>query len=674
MKFWRKPEDLARRLLGPKSSAASYRSTDIIRFFYRELFDREPEPDGLRNWAGRLDAGDDLQDVYRLLQNSAEARLRARTIAPAKGAQLRVDDAGDYAAWLKQHDYSPERDEPLLVARIADMTKRPVFSVVMADELDRSNPSAPASAKLARQVYSHWELLVPTASGTDARIMAFLAQRHARDSRVRAIPAPGDGFCHRMNAAFAEAKGEFVLVLRQRQELRPHALWLLAETLLSEPETDIIYFDEDRLTSDGQRHRPRFKAAWDPDRFLADPFVDEGAALRLSLVQALGGFRPEVAGSEHFDLLLRMTEKLPPARIRHLPFVLLSRQEEAEMPAESPANAQGARKALEDHFRRAGRPEVRVETRPEAPRRILWPVPRPRPAVSLIVPSRDQPALLRRCVESLRAIGDYDGLEIIIVDNDSVEPETRAYLAGLGEDRRVRILPHEGAFNFAAIVNRASAGARGSVLGLLNNDIEPLDDGWLDELVGQALRPEIGAVGALMWYPKGTVQHAGIVMGLEANSFHLYRDASAEDAGRIDELKLVRSVSAVTGACLFTRMSVFQEVGGLDEDLAVTYNDVDFCLAVAAQGYRVLWTPFAQLTHVESASRGPDEIRRARAAVARMRARWKTAVERDRFFSPNLALDPSGRLLAMPPRVDPPWHASATLPQTPRRSFLRPPR
>jgi GT2 family glycosyltransferase len=275
--------------------------------------------------------------------------------------------------------------------------------------------------------------------------------------------------------------------------------------------------------------------------------------------------------------------------------------------------------------------------------RVLWPLPSPAPKVSVVIPVRDRAALLRSCVDGLLHATDYPDFELLIVDNGSVETETLELLRALDQLDQVQVITHAGPFNFSAINNQAVLRASGSLVLLLNNDIEVLEPGWMGELVSQACRAGVGAVGALLLYPDRTIQHAGVVLGLHGVAGHPYAGRPAGYAGQAGRLRSVQSLSAVTAACLMVRKSLYLEVGGLDEQLPVAFNDVDFCLRLGQRGLRTVWTPHARLCHHESASRGRDietrQQERLQGEIARFRDRWGALLDRDPAYHPALSLD-----------------------------------
>jgi GT2 family glycosyltransferase len=393
---------------------------------------------------------------------------------------------------------------------------------------------------------------------------------------------------------------DFVLVASPHVRLRDDASAAFARALAADPAIDVLYADEDRLDARGQRGAPLLKPDWDADLFAERDLIGGAAVFRRALLrdgQAADPWR--VASQIAHD----------GGRIGHVPSVLFH-----ALPDAPP--------------RRSAPPSV---------------YPMASPLVSVIVPTRDRAALLGACADGVLRRTDYPAVEFLIVDNDSRETRTKRLFATLLRDERVRILPYQGAFNWSAMNNRAAEAARGEVLLLLNNDIDVIDGGWLAELVSQAMRPQVGAVGAKLLYPDGTVQHAGMTLGRGSFGAHLYRHVARDDPGHGGMLGARRRVSAVTGACLAIRREVFHAVGGIEQDhLRVTGSDVDLCLRVRERGLAVICTPQALLHHRELASRGPDASAAQRARVARERAylveRWGAAIETEAFLSPNLTV------------------------------------
>jgi GT2 family glycosyltransferase len=321
-----------------------------------------------------------------------------------------------------------------------------------------------------------------------------------------------------------------------------------------------------------------------------------------------------------------------------------------------------ARRALAEQLAASGEAVEIVQANIAEWHRVVRKLASPAPSVSLIVPTRDQLALLRACAEGILRRTRYPSLELVIVDNGSLKPATADYLRAVAADPRVRVLRDERPFNFSALNNAAARVARGEILGFVNNDVEAIEPGWLEELVTQLGVPDVAAVGAKLLYGNGAVQHAGVALGIGGVAGHPGKGLHRSDPGYFGDLQIARSVSAVTAACMLVKRAAFEAVGGFDEaDLAVAFNDVDLCLKLRRAGWRIVWTPYAELYHHESASRGSDAVllsRRQRFLKehAVMRRRWRNALDRDPYFNPNLSLATERLAIAFPPRVRPPWH------------------
>jgi GT2 family glycosyltransferase len=318
-------------------------------------------------------------------------------------------------------------------------------------------------------------------------------------------------------------------------------------------------------------------------------------------------------------------------------------------------------RAVGDALNRRGSESAIVECLPAVGgRRVVWPLPKPEPLVSIIIPTRDRAQLVENAVSSILTKTRYSRLEIIIADNDSALDETKTTFDRLRKDERVEIIPVPGPFNYSAINNIAAKSAKGQILILMNNDVEAIDGSWLDEMVSQASRAEIGVVGAKLLYADGRIQHAGIATGPGVQTFHPWRLSNGDDLGYFNALSLTRSCIAVTGACLALRRELFDRVSGLDEvNLQVAFNDVDLCLKIGKLGYRILWTPFATLYHLESISRGlddtPEKIERARQEQKHMMETWFDVMDSDPYHNPNTQFTWTDMMTLTKPKHSTPW-------------------
>ncbi len=440
------------------------------------------------------------------------------------------------------------------------------------------------------------------------------------------------------NQALGMAGGDFVALLDHDDVLAPEALFWVARLLNQHPDLDFIYSDEDKMDAEGRRVEVFFKPGWSPDLLTSVNYVGHLAVYRRSLLEALGGFRPGFDGSQDHDLALRVAETTD--RIAHIPRPLYSwrkvKGSAAASPEAKPHAYDAAERALRSALQRRGvQGSVRYE-RQRGTYRVRRSIVG-RPTVTIIVPTRDRVDLLRRCIDSIRTC-TYRQFELLVVDNGSAEAETLDYLASFGG----RVLHDAGDFNFSRLVNLGAREARSDFILFLNNDTEVISKDWLEAMVEHGQRPEVAAVGARLLYPDGRSQHEGVIIGLAGGPAE-----NVDHEGYFSLGEAVRNFSAVTAACMLTRRTTFWELGGFDEQLPVAFNDVDFCLRAREKGYLIVYTPYALLTHHESASRGrvsPPEDE------ARFMQRWGGLdAYGDPYYNPNLDLLRPFRI-----RVDPP--------------------
>ena len=377
-------------------------------------------------------------------------------------------------------------------------------------------------------------------------------------------------------------------------------------------------------------------------------------------MRQVGRFREGFEGSQDYDLVLRCVEKLETRQIRHIPRVLyhwrMVTGSVAAVPDAKPYAREAARRAIAEHLERqsiAGKVEANPEN-PEA-HRVVYSLGEKLPRVSIVIPLRDRLELLQRCLESLRDKTDYPNIEFVLVDNGSKEKSTLEFLQTLERGGEARVLPNPGPFNFSRLTNHGAAAAHGEILLFLNNDIEATEPGWLREIVSHAARPEVGAVGARLWFPDGTLQHGGVILGLGGVAGHAFPHLKRGRGGYFSRAQLQQNISAVTGACLAVRKELFEKVGPFDEtNLSISFNDIDFCLRLRAAGYRNVWTPFANLIHAESASRGHQPTKKEQSHFVEeatfMQRKWGFELLHDPCYNPNLSLNLPGYDLAVPPR------------------------
>ena len=599
-------------------------------------------------------------------QDSATRRHRPRgeTIELNKRAQ--VDRS--YAAWVKEFDTIGGRERIVIRRQLRALSSLPLISIV----LPVYNPDlallASAIDSVRAQIYQNWQLCIADDASTNPGVALMLQKYAASDARIVLTLRDRNGHIAACsNSALGLAAGQWIALLDQDDLLPEHALALVAAAINSHPAAGLIYSDEDKIDENGQRCRPYFKSDWNPELLLGQNCVSHLGVYRHTVVREVGGFREGLEGSQDYDLTLRCTEKLRPTQIKHIPRVLyhwrMIKGSVAAAAEAKPYAPVAARRAIADHLQRRGI-AGRVESCPENREwhRVVYDLPQPPPLVSIIIPTRDRLPLLRRCIHSIREETLYSPFEIIIIDNGSAEEETRRFLQSIGQEMNVTVVQDEGEFNFSRLINRGAELARGEILAFLNNDIEAKERNWLHEMVSNAVRAEVGAVGARLWYPDGRLQHGGVVLGLNGVASHAFHRFPPQPIAPMHRtFVLAQNTSAVTAACMVTRRDIFSDLDGFDENLPGNFNDVDFCLRLRERDWLIVWTPYANLIHHESATRGRDTDANDREQLFReasyMEKKWSAQILRDPYYSPNLSLHSRGFDLAFPPR----WENEAAI-------------
>jgi glycosyltransferase involved in cell wall biosynthesis len=571
-----------------------------------------------------------------------------------------------YADWVRAFDTLNADDRTAIAARIAAMDNRPTISVVVPLYNTPERLLRRCIDSVRAQLWPDWELCLADDASPALHVQTICEQYARDDQRIRFTRRAQNGhIAAASNTALSLASGEFVAMLDHDDELAPHALYMVAEALNERPDLDLIFSDEDKIDDAGTRREPWFKSDWNYDLMLSQNAVVHLAVFRRRLIEEVGGFRSDFDGSQDYDLTMRVAERTTPDRIHHIPFVLYHWRAipgsvalgvgEKEYPYEAAA------RVLEEHLERTGRAGARVE-RQDHPGyyHIQWPLPPDPPQVAIIIPTRDKVELLRVAVGSVLDRTDYPSFEIIIVDNGSVEAQTLQYLHEAATIRNVRILRYDQPYNFAALNNWAVAQTDAPLIGFLNNDVEVITPGWLSEMASHALRPEVGAVGCKLYFPNGTIQHAGIVVGIGGRAGHPHWGYRRGSLGYFGRAACVQRFSAVTAACMVMRRDVFLRFGGFNEhDFAIAFNDVDLGLRLNRAGLAVIWTPHAELFHHESASLGTptsdSRQQQFKQECANLTRCWPEAIKNDPFYNPNLTNIGGDWSVAIPPRVIRPW-------------------
>lgn len=619
--------------------------------------------------AGRAYRYSLARTVYHRLPLPEHLKRRLRDYGKR---QLGIIPRNDYADWIRRYDTLTNSDRAAIRARIADFVNPPVISVVMPTY---NTPEAflhKAIESVRRQLYPYWELCIADDASTQPHVREVLEEYARKDSRIKVCFRECNGHISAAsNSALELATGDYIALLDHDDELAEYALYWVAEEIIAHPDVEFIYSDEDKINERGERCDPYFKPDWNPELLLGQNYVCHLGVYRRARVLSIGGFRERFNGAQDWDLVVRFTENLNSNAIRHIPAVLYHWRVHPESTASSMDAKSYVKEAqyafIQEHLERTGE-SATIE--PVCHNTFYLPhfAVRGQPLVSILIPTRNGEGLLRQCLESLRKT-DYPHTEILIIDNQSDDHQTLAYLAEIERLPGHRVLRYPHPFDFAAMHNWAVQQTRGEYICLLNNDTEVIAPNWLRDMLGLAQRPGVGAVGAKLHYPDNSIQHAGIILGIGGIAGHSHKYFSSESRDYFSRTLLVQSFSAVTGACLLVSKENWMRVGGMDPRLAIAFNDVDFCLRLQEIGLRNLWTPSALLYHHESKTRGSDfdekKIKRFALENAYMQWRWGYLLKNDPAYNPNLTLEREDFSLAWPPRRHLPWRDKVILVDVP---------
>lgn len=591
-------------------------------------------------------------------------QIRAPWINLRPIANAQLWEIGDYRDWLKRYATVRAADRHQIRRHIASFSPPPLISVVLPVYNPDPTHLKRALDSLRAQLYPHWELCVVDDASTSPSVRPILERYAKRDRRIKVrLRETNGGIAPTSNDALALAGGDFVALLDHDDEIVPEALYFVAWEIVQHPDAQLIYSDEDKLDITGQRGNPHFKPDWNGPLFLTQNYFSHLGVFRTELIKQVG-FRAGFEGSQDYDLVLRCLERVTPEHIRHIPRILYHWRMTAQSAAltfhAKPHARAAATRAVEEHLERRQIGAEVTRSGDEDFRRIRYSLPNDKPRVAIVMPARDLVELLRPCVESILKKTTYPNFELVVVDNDSQDEKSLGFLRQIATQAKVRVLPFPGDFNFGRLNNFGVAKVEADFVALLNNDLQLITPGWLEEMVGQALQPGVGAVGARLLYPDDKIQHAGVILGGGGVAAHAHKGLPAGNHGYFARAILVQELSAVTAACMLVRRSAYLECGGFDEEhLKIAFNDVDFCLRLRERGYRIVYTPYAEFYHAESASRGLENTvakdRRFQAEIQYMQDRWGAQLQHDPAYNPNLSLLSADFTLAFPPHLTNPW-------------------
>lgn len=597
-----------------------------------------------------------LREQYGFDTNAV---LHALFIRKMPGVSRTHTSRSSYPEWYQRYHLLRPYDHKAITRHIESMQDPVYFNLVL--HIDNETPAFldETISSILKQLYPHWRLYVYAREQPTTHITSVLNHYERYDERVSLVMDPDTaGISTRLNLVYEKLEGEFTIFIEQGDLIPPHALYLSASTLSVSPHAELLYSDYDHIDQYGSQHSPVFKPDWDRHLIQARNYIQFMTCYRQVTLAAVTDPDPDLACLDTSLTHTRLAQRLAPGTIEHIPYILLHHRAEKDL---SQADLSLARKHTLEGFREISRNSGHEIVEESAGVRIRQTVPQPPPLISLVVLTRDRVSLLSHCIHGLLDKTSYRNIEVIIVDNGSVEEATLDFLEAItSKDERVSVLTRPTEFNFSALNNDAVEHARGEYIGLINNDIAVIEPGWLDEMLGVLIEDDVGIVGAKLLYENDTIQHAGVIVGIGGVAGHGFRHLPRYSRGYDDRLLYTHELSCVTAACLLTKKSIYQSVGGLNaENLRVAFNDVDYCLKVREQGYKVVWTPHAELYHLESASRGSDMARenidRWNAEYNYMRDKWRNVLRYDPYYNPNLTITDEDFSYAHPPRLQHPW-------------------
>ncbi|TCK98900.1 GT2 family glycosyltransferase [Shimia isoporae] len=600
-----------------------------------------------------------LQKLSDLESLSERTRHRFRRSAqkrdPKRSPRItRTEQAGyiDYPSivesWQNERDEQAAHIEERANALVSKGS--PAFAIVMPVYDPDPVLLEETLESIRCQSYSAWEACIADDNSTNPKIREILNRFAEEDGRFKLVLRDENGhISEATNSALEIVTAPFVAFMDHDDLLHQDALLNVAEILGSHPDAKLIYTDEDKVQTDGTRYEPHFKPDWNRDLLYSINYISHLSVFSTDVIRTVGALKTSFEGAQDYDMLLRAIGAMKDEEIHHIPKILYHRRAALGSTAASvvakPCANEAGRRALENHLEQTHGQQIPVEMGPlPFTYRPRWDEVAEQPPITLIMPMRDKAEVSKVAVESILEKTTYPDFTIMIVDNGSIEPATQEWFDSLENEPRVTIRKDTRPFNYSALNNAAVAECGTPLVCLINNDVEVISEDWLSEMVALAMRPKTGCVGAKLYYPDGRIQHAGVLIGQGGVAGHAHLFRARDELGYFGRLVLRQEYTAVTAACMVMRRETFEEVGGLDEtNLTVAFNDIDLCLKVDRAGYRNCWTPYAELFHHESLSRGsdnrPETIKRFQAEVKHMKKTWDTENWKDRAYNKNFSLD-----------------------------------
>ena len=556
-----------------------------------------------------------------------------------------LDNDYDYAEWW---NLTKPTDEELAAQREEVFKLQPKFSIVIPVWKTPEKYLREMIDSIIDQTYANWELCIADGSPAGQSVEKILKKYAEKDSRIRyKVLGENLGIAGNTNAAMEMATGDFIVLADHDDRMTPNALFECAKAINENPDTDVIYSDEDKLDMDGGAlFDPHFKPDFNPDLLTSVNYICHLFVVKKLLVSWVGGFREEFDGAQDYDFIFRCTERAK--KIHHIPKVLYHWRCHQDSTASNPESKlyafEAGSRAIMAHYDRMGIAAEKVEKGVDyGIYHTTFKIPG-EPLVSVIIPNKDHTTDLDNCIRPMLTRGTYKNLEFVVVENNSTDPKTFEYYEKIQKEfPEVHVVRWEREFNYSAINNFGVTFAKGEYLLFMNNDIEIIAENFVEEMLGFCQRADVGAVGARLLYEDDTIQHAGVVVGFGGIAGHTFIGLHKAENSYFHRAMCAQDYSAVTAACMMSKKSVFEKAGGFSEELAVAFNDIDYCMKVRTQDKLVVYAPYAVLHHYESKSRGledtPEKIARFNKEIATFAKKWPEILENgDPYYNPNLTL------------------------------------
>ncbi len=574
---------------------------------------------------------------------------------------------GDYGGWIK---YNEPKDADLKIQMKKRFEFEPKISVIVPMYNTKEKFFKDLVNCMINQTYSNWELCL--ADGSPKQNES-LKKYYEKDERIKyKFLGENKGIAGNTNAAIEMATGDYIALLDHDDILADYALYEVVYAINKYPNSEFLYSDEDKIDENDNRYDAYFKPDFAPDTLRCQNYICHFSIFKKELMEKLNGFKADYDGAQDYDIFLRMSEIAKPENITHIPKILYHWRVHSESTAKLNSHAknyafEAGKKAIEDHLKRVGLDGEVSEGCIEGIYRVDYKV-KGNPKVSIVIPNKDGKDILKVCIDSILEKTTYKNYEIVVVENNSDSYEIFEYYKELIKNEKIRVVNYntgkeieneeqssleyvnnnrievKPGFNYSAVINFGARNVSGDYVIQLNNDTELITPNWLELMLGFCQRDDVGAVGVKLYFPDETIQHAGIIVGIGGIAGNRFKSIPKDGHGYFAKESMIENLSAVTAACIMTPRKIYEEVGYMDEGLAVAFNDVDFCMKIRQKGYLVVYNPFVEFWHYESKSRGqentPEKIKRFQGEICRFEQRWPEILDSgDPYYNINLSLD-----------------------------------